>query len=204
MLTEKASNSTNIAPLTQQLADRQRMLAQIHALNEALLSQASATAILQELCNRRDGASPLIRARKLRIPENADDLRFVRRELNAADNEPLCHRRVELICGDVVLSHADNWYLPNRLSDEMNARLLASETPFGVAVAPLAFERCTLSSKVLFDPLPSGRDGLSAKATDLIFSMPEHVLQHRAILRTPDGRAFSLLLETYTKQIFMA
>lgn len=203
MLTEQASNSTEIAPVTQQLADRQRMWAQINALNDALLSQASATAVLQALCDRRDGASPPIRARKLRIPEVADDLRAVRRELDAADDEPVCHRRVELTCGDVVLSHADNWYLPNRLSDEMNRRLLATEAPFGVVVAALAFERCTLSSEVLFDPLSTGCDAHTAHDPRSISSTPEHVLQHRAILRTPDGKGFSLLLETYTKQIFM-
>ena len=30
---------------------------------------------------------------------------------------------------------------------------------------------------------------------------PPHVLQHRAVLQTPDGRPFSLLVETYTDRV---
>jgi hypothetical protein len=192
------------APDAARLAERKRMQIQIRSLNEALLAHPSATAVLQALCDRRDGASPPIRARKLQVTENADESVSVRRELGASDDEPVCHRRVELMCGDRVLSRADNWYLPNRLSDEMNARLIGSETPFGVVVAALAFTRSTLSTEALYDPLASGWETRSEIETCPILSAPEDVLQHRAILRTPDGRGFSLLLETYTKQILTA
>ena len=47
------------------------------------------------------------------------------------------YRRVQLACGDRVLSEADNWYLVGRLTLDMNTALERTETPFGVAVRAL-------------------------------------------------------------------
>ena len=44
------------------------------------------------------------------------------------------------------MSVADNWYLPERLSQEMNRRLETTDAPFGLVVRPLAFRRRTLSA----------------------------------------------------------
>ena len=63
---------------------------------------------------------------------------------------------MEILCGETVLSRADNWYLPARLTQQMNTTLETTETPFGVVVRPLAFQRRTLSSRLLFNPLSPG------------------------------------------------
>lgn len=180
---------------------RLRMLAQIQTLNAQLLSHASATGVLQTLCDARDPAAPRIRARKSPATDTAEQLAAVRRELGAAPGEPVGHRRVELLCGDTVLSRADNWYLPGRLTAEMNTALTTTETPFGVAVRALAFQRRTLSAKLLFEPLPADWAARPVAAFQAPVSPPPEVLQHRAILQTPDGRAFSLLVETYSDRV---
>jgi len=180
---------------------RLRMLAQLQTLNADLLSRPSATAVLQALCDRREPGAPRIRARRLEAPDNAQAAAIARRQLGAAANEPIRLRRVELMCGEAVLSRADNWYLPDRLTQQMNSTLNTTETPFGVVVAPLAFQRRTLSSRLLFSPLPPGWEARGELAFDAPATPPPQVLQHRAVLQTPDGRPFSLLVETYTDRV---
>jgi hypothetical protein len=180
---------------------RLRMLAQLQTLNSDLLSHDSATAVLQALCDRREAGGPRIRARHVAVEDSAETLAAVRHDLKAASNEPVRHRRVELLCGEAVLSRADNWYLPDRLTGEMNRALETTETPFGVAVRALAFQRRTLSAKLLFEPLPPGWEARPASTFEAPVAPPPEVLQHRALLQTPDGRPFSLLVETYTDQV---
>lgn len=183
------------------IAERRRMLVQLQTLNADLLSQDSATAVLQSLCDRRDPGSSRIRARKISVVDNSPDVENIRHQMGAPAGATVRHRRVDLMCGDLVLCRADNWYLPDQLTDEMNAQLLASETPFGVVVRALRFQRQTLSSALLFEPMSTGYDDCSAADWDHIAFPPEDVLQHRAMLRTREGRTFALLLETYTKQV---
>lgn len=182
---------------------RLRWQAQLQTLNAELLSHDSATAVLQALCDRRDPAAPRIQARHVAVDDDDDQTAAVRRELGAAANAPLKHRRVELMCGPLVLSRADNWYLPDALTPQMNATLETTETPFGVVVRPLAFQRRTLSAKLLFQPLPPGWEAQPAVRFDATELPPEEVLQHRAVLQTPDGRRFSLLVETYSDAVLV-
>ena len=55
---------------------------------------------------------------------------------------------VQLTCGAHVLSDAENWYLPARLTADMNRRLEETEAPFGRVVAPLGFHRRTLETRL--------------------------------------------------------
>ena len=198
VLVAATSASADVAsPYVQRL----RMLAQLQTLNADLLSRDSATAVLQALCDRRDPQAPRVRARRVETPDNPQAAAAARRQLGAAANEPIRLRRVELMCGEVVLSRADNWYLPDRLTSEMNSALNTTETPFGVVVAPLRFQRRTLSSRLLFNPLPPGWEAHGELAFDGPATPPPQVLQHRAVLQTPDGRPFSLLVETYTDRV---
>jgi len=198
MLTEERPELT-----VPRLTERRRMTAQVQALNADLLSHDSATAVLQSLCDRRDSTSPRIRARKVSIVDSEREFEAIRHQMGAQDDVAVRHRRVDLMCGELVLCRADNWYLPDRLSDEMNAQLLVGETPFGVVVRALGFQRRTLSSKLLFEPLPPEWNDRRAAALEPVASPPEDLLQHKAILQTRDGIPFSLLLETYTKHILI-
>lgn len=182
---------------------RLRLQAQLQTLNSDLLSHDSATAVLQGLCDRRDPAAPRILARQVQVPDDLAAANAARRQLGAAANEPVHRRRVELTCGEVVLSRADNWYLPGRLTAQMNTDLASTQRPFGVVVRPLNFQRRTLSSRLLFQPLPAGWEAADPADLDAPVSVPANVLQHRAYLQTPDGRPFALLIETYSDRVLI-
>ncbi|MBL8554867.1 MAG: hypothetical protein JNL41_11360 [Phenylobacterium sp.] len=183
---------------------RLRLQAQLQTLNADLLSHDSATAVLQALCDRHMPDAARIHARRLEGRDEPAAANAAREELGAAANEPIRLRRVELACGETVLSRADNWYLPGHLTTEMNAALETTQTPFGVAVRALAFQRRTRLARLLFDPLPYGWEALAPAGLDEALCVPADVLQHRALLQTSDGRPFSLLVETYTAAVLIA
>jgi chorismate-pyruvate lyase len=182
---------------------RLQALASLQSLNADLLSHDSATLTLDRWCASHRLASPArIVADRVQGVEKAptDEQRQI---LGVSATETVRYRHVRLRCGEHVLSEAENWYVPSRLTAEMNQTLANSDTSFGRVVASLNFRRQTLDAKLLWSPLPEGWDmGTSlprSKSRTLL--VPEQVLQHRAVLRTPDGTAFSQLIETYTSKV---
>jgi chorismate-pyruvate lyase len=182
---------------------RVEALALLQTLNADLLSHDSATLTLEHWCDVHRLASParivaehVTGVEQLPSPEQ-------RRELGVTPTEPVRYRRVKLRCGTVVLSEADNWYVPGRLTAEMNTLLDTTDMPFGKVVQALHFQRRTLSSQLLWHPLPEGWElsstPKSAVATRL--PVPARLLEHRAILTLPDGTPFSEVVETYTDNI---
>jgi hypothetical protein len=153
--------------------------AEVNDLESRLLSHDSATAVLGAWCRDHHLAiDPTIRAERdaREAPADADTLA----RLGVRDPAQVRYRHVRLMCGTRVLSEADNWYRPDVLTPEMNAALDKTRTPFGVVVAPLGFRRTML---------PTGAPG------------PGAVLRHRAVLTTAGGRPFSVVVETYTRQV---
>ena len=101
--------------------------------------------------------------------------------LKVSRHEPIGYRRVQLTCGGHVLSVADIWYVPSRLTPAMNQALNTSDIPFGTVVKPLNFHRVTLSAQ----PMREGRT----------------VFQVRALLLTPDNQPISLVVENYQQDL---
>ena len=182
---------------------RLEALALLETLNADLLAHDSATLTLERWCgDHRLADPPRIVAERVSgadKPASAE----VRAALDAKPDEPLSYRRVRLKCGDHVLSEADNWYVPARLTPEMNHVLETTDTPFGKAVAALHFRRHTLSADLLWRPLPMGWEMGAAPASDEAgaLAIPDHVLEHRAVLSTQDGAPFSEVVETYTGEV---
>lgn len=166
----------------------------IDTLNRALLAQPSATLTLERWCGAHGIGDPaLVRAERERAGEDAAPQEV--RALLGADPQTLVrHRRVRLTCGAIVLSEADNYYRPDRLTDEMNAILDTTDTPFGKVVRPLDFRRRTLEARALWRP------GEEAPASGALV-VPRFVLAHRAVLTLPDGTPFSALIERYTSGV---
>jgi chorismate-pyruvate lyase len=182
---------------------RLEALALLQTLDAALLSQDSATLTLEHWCAAHRLASP---ARIVAVRDAGVDKvpsAEQRQELGITSTEPVRYRRVKLKCGTVVVSEADNWYVPSRLTPEMNRILDTTDTPFGKAVQPLNFRRRTLSSKLLWLPLPEGwemgRRLPAARAGAL--RIPAAVLENRAVLSMPDGTPFSEVVETYSGSV---
>jgi hypothetical protein len=182
---------------------RVEALALLETLNADLLSHDSATLTLERWCGAHGMAAPAkvvaeaVRGAARPLPPE------LRAALGIAADVPVKHRQVRLSCGGRVLSEADNWYVPARLTADMNRTLDTTDIPFGKVVQPLHFRRKTLAAELLWSPLPQGWEqsgaGREAPAGDL--AVPAHVLQHRAVLYTGDNQPFSALIETYTSQV---
>jgi len=123
--------------------------------------------------------------------------------LGVSATEPLRYRRVRLKCGTRVLSEADNWYVPARLTAEMNQALDTSDIAFGRAVQALQFRRRTLSAELLWSPLPQGWETSppARMPEGRTLEVPAHVIQHKAVLTLPDGKPISEVVETYSGEV---
>jgi hypothetical protein len=187
---------------TGSFAARVEALAVLQTLNADLLSHDSATLTLERWCGGHRLASPP-RIVALRVPDvDKPPTPEQRRELGITPTDPVRYRRVKLMCGALVLSEADNWYVPGRLTPEMNKLLDTTDSPFGVVVRALHFQRHTLSATLLWLPLPAGWE-MNPGARDLVADqpMPSKLLEHRAVLTLPDGTPFSEVVETYTDNV---
>lgn len=187
---------------------RTQALAVVETLNTELLASSSATTTLEAWCGDHRMALPAkLTAELVRgVDKPATDA--VRRDLQVSADEPVRYRRVRLACGGHVLSEADNWYVPARLTPEMNRVLETSDTPFGRAVARLHPVRQTLSAELLWSPLPTGWDmdvggaGRAAPAADGgTLAIPAALFRHRAVLYDDQRRPFSEVVETYTGEV---
>jgi chorismate-pyruvate lyase len=182
---------------------RAEALAVLQTLNADLLSHDSATLTLEKWCGMHGLASPprIVASRVMDVDKPPTEEQ--RRELGVAPGEAVRYRRVKLMCGSLVLSEADNWYVPGRLTPEMNKLLDTTDSPFGLVVRALHFQRHTLSSTLLWLPLPAGWEMHAAGAQDAGANqpMPPKLLEHRAVLTLPDGTPFSEVVETYTDKV---
>lgn len=141
-------------------------------LDAELSASSSATAVLEKRCGGsvravvergvwRDGA-PGLRAR-----------------LRVGKEEIVAYRSVKLMCGDRVLSRAENWYLIERLAPDMRAAL-DGDTPFGAVIRPLNPKRHVLE-----------RQQLSGDA----------VLRIRALVLDGDDRPLAEVVEHYQRTL---
>jgi hypothetical protein len=84
----------------------------------------------------------------------------------------------------------------------MNKLLDRTDIPFGKVVQALHFRRRTLSSTLLWAPLPEGWEmnpnPIAPNEASAVLTIPSELLQHRALLILPDGTPFSEVVETYT------
>ncbi len=160
-------------------------MAAFRDLRRDLISGGSATLVLQSWCARdRLADPPRVVALRDSVETPADSR--VRRLLGAGPGEAVAYRRVRLACGGHVLSTADNWYLPDRLTPDMNRRLETTREPFGLVVAPVGFRRETLSVRA--NPVALRRDR----------SETGPILTLEAVLRDRSGHVFALVREAYS------
>jgi chorismate-pyruvate lyase len=203
LLSRAIASAAGPAPWPDSFVGRLETLALLESLNAHLLAHDSATLTIERWCADHRLADPArIVAERVSGAEKPAGVE-VREALDVKPDEPLGYRRVRLKCGDHLLSEADNWYVPARLTPEMNHVLETTDTPFGKAVAALHFRRHTLSADLLWRPLPKGWEMGEASAPKEAgaLTIPDHVLEHRAVLSTPDGEPFSEVVETYTGEV---
>jgi hypothetical protein len=183
---------------------RLEALALVETLNAELLASRSATLTLEKWCGEhrlaRDGEAKIV-AKLIRgdsKPASAEQ----RARLAVGADEQLNYRRVQLVCGDRVLSEADNWYVPSRLTPEMNRLLETTDTPFGKAVLPLKPFRQTFAARLLWRPLPQGWETQPTIAADNAqpMTIPDALFEHEALVHG-SGQPISEVHETYQGQL---
>jgi hypothetical protein len=183
---------------------RMRAFALVETLNASLLASHSATSTLEQWCaDHKLGTDSTIRAKfvpGIEKPLSAEQRQRLQMELN----EPVKYRRVELTCGERVLSEADNWYAPGRLSPEINAILETTDTPFGRAVSDLKPVRQTFAVKMFWKPLPDGWENMQPplpEQPEAALVIPWRLFQHSALVYGADHKPFAEVNETYTSEI---
>jgi chorismate-pyruvate lyase len=182
---------------------RVEVLALLQTLNADLLSNDSATLTLDRWCDRHKlaPAAHVVaeRVRGADLPPSAEQ----RQLLGVSAGEPIRYRRVRLHCGNRVLSEADNWYVPSRLTPAMNQALDTTDIAFGRAVQALHFRRQRLSAKLLWSPLPEGWEmgAPMAEPESGTLQIPPQLIEHHAVLMLPDGTPFSEVVETYRSEV---
>jgi chorismate-pyruvate lyase len=188
---------------------RVEALALMQSLNAGILGSTSATLTLETWCREHKLADdPTIVAH---LVKGADRIVTAeqRQRLHVTGQDAVRFRHVRLQCGTQVLSEADNWYVPARLTADMNRQLDTTDTPFGKVVRPLEPYRQTFSVKMLWSPLPEGWErGLIASTTSAVHPtksgdlvMPDALFEHRAVLYTSAHQPFAEVDEVYQKQI---
>jgi len=187
------------------LLTRTQALALVQGLNAEILASRSATATLEKWCGDHALApEPRIIADVV-VGEAVAATAEQRQRLHADSGEVVRYRRVRLRCGERVLSEAENWYLPARLTPEMNRALETSDTPYGRVVAPLEPYRRTFAARLLWHPLPDGWEQSRRRAQPCRSSgplaIPPELFEHRALVVARDGRPIAEVHEVYQRAL---
>lgn len=178
---------TLLVPLAarDQLIDRAtRLHSAAGNLNIRLLTASSATDALTAWCREHKLSTPAVitahRTHDAWTPPTADQ----RAQLGVGPDEPISYRRVELRCGGLLMSKAENWFVPSRLTEPMRRQLADpnDNTPFGIVIKPLAPTRRTLGATELHNALPATWE------THTNTALRRYVRQHREALRYKEDR----------------
>jgi chorismate-pyruvate lyase len=160
---------------------------QVQTLNAQLLASRSATATLEAWCRDHHLADDPRIVAHVRSGVDRPPTAEQRQRLDVTGRDAVAYRRVDLECGARVLSRADNWYVPARLTPEMNRILQTTDTPFGKVVAALLPSRETFAVKLWW--------------SDSTQPVTETLFEHRAVLYANDRRPFSEVDEMYQRAL---
>jgi chorismate-pyruvate lyase len=189
---------------------RLEALALLATLNAEILSSRSATLTLEQWCREHALAEPAVILAHRTDTVNQAPSATTRTDLKVSAQEELHYRRVELKCGERVLSVAENWYVPGRLTAEMNRQLETTQTPFGKVVQPLEPHRETIAVRMLWQPLPVGWERApataapapgSSEAPGKPLDLPSALFEHRAILYSARGEPIAEVDEVYQRDL---
>ena len=183
---------------------RVEALATMETLSAAVLVGHSATLTLEKWCGDHAIALPArIRAEQMEDAPEKPIRPEQRARLQVGPDAPIRYRRVRLLCGSHVLSEADNWYVPSRLTPEINHLLETSDTPFGKAVASLHFTRESLGAEIVWPVLPPDwqRRAPPPDHAQEMLDIPLELFEHQAVLYDDHHQPISEVDEHYMRDI---
>jgi hypothetical protein len=161
----------------------------VRQLSDHLLQTSTATRALHAWCAARSlstGPITVVKQTPAQPPYPDDEALD---ELRPEQQERIGYRRVRLVRGALVLSEADNWFMPDRLPPEVREVLETTDVPFGTAIAQLQPWRRT--SFVRFADL-SGAPATVAEDRPAMT-----ILEHRAVVLDRNHRPLSVVCERY-------
>jgi uncharacterized protein YjiS (DUF1127 family) len=166
----------------------------VRELSDHLLHASTATEALHAWCAAHGLSAGPITA----VKQDPDRHRYadddVLDELRPARHERIAYRCVRLVRGLVVLSEADNWFIPERLPMAVRIALEATDLPFGAAIARLRPSRRTYF--VRFPELrTASKAGTGGYPACLPPSMP--ILEHKAVVLDQNRQPLSVVSERY-------
>ena len=163
-------------------------------LSDHLLRASTATEALRTWCAARSLSTGPITVVKQAPDQPRSPDNDMLDELRPERHERIAYRRVRLVRGPLVLSEADNWFIPDRLPPDVRELLETTDVPFGAAVAQLRPWRRTFF--VRFGEWSAGR---VADAGDhpLGLSPAMTILEHRAVVLDRNRRPLSVVSERY-------
>ena len=155
----------------------------MEAWNRRLLDAPIATDELQHWCDEREGIPFGVKINATILPGSGTPLSPMdRRRLAIAADEPVAYRHVRLECMGILLSEADNWYVPTRLTADMQRLLAQTKTPFGAVIRP-------------FRPRRQNRL-LRMTGGAILF-------EHEGLVTTADGKPLALVRERYQRALVL-
>ena len=198
-----AATTSPAAAMPDTFLARVETLASIETLNADVLAGTSATRTLEHWCAVHSmAADPKLHAELVHGADKPLDAAG-RKRLGVGASEPVRYRHVRLTCGGHVLSEADNWYVPSRLTPDMNRLLETTDTPFGKAVAALHFTRETFAVDGVWSPLPDDWQ-IRPPAPDhpeRPLAIPPVLFSHHAVIYDASHHPFSEVAEHYTREV---
>lgn len=184
---------------------RLEALALVQTLNAQILANTSATTSLEAWCKAHHMADdPHIVATQVKTNVKVPTTDQLAR-LQVTNINEVKYRHVQLSCGTHVLSEADNWYVPSRLTADINRQLETTDTPFGRVVKPLSPFRKTFAVKLLWQPLPIGWERQQARdwpvSRSQLLIIPKAIFEHQAVLYTEHQLPFAEVSEVYQGEV---
>ncbi len=176
-----------------------RLLKGLEKLEERLSECKSATRALEEWCEEhglvtpaRIGAITMAQACKKATQDQLE-------RLQVQKQDDVAYRQVRLLCADLLVCEADNWFVPSRLTDAMNIALQTTDTPFGKVVAPLQPYRDTYSMTVFEGNLPwSSSESETPGEERWAYDGSQDLLHHRGlVLQRADNLPLAEVHETF-------
>jgi hypothetical protein len=202
--TQTTSTTQSLASWPTDLTARLEATALLQSLNVELLTSESEKETLARWCvSHRLVSNPQIAIERVLDAEELPTA-AQRTMLDTSAKESVRHRKVRVFCGSAVLLEADDWYLPSRVSPQVNALIESTELPLERAVQIAYFRRRTLSATLLWPQLPELRELGSEKGlteSQAIQPLPARVLTHHVLLMLPDGTPFGEIQANYMSNV---
>lgn len=184
---------------------RLEALALMQTLNADILASRSATRTLEAWCGSHHLAAEARLVAQAVPGSTRAPTDEQRRRLQVGGAEEVKYRRVQLRCGAHVLSEAENWYVPARLTPEMNRLLETTDAPFGRVVESLEPYRRTFAVTMLWEPLPAGWESARSRQPAArrrgTLPIPDALFEHHALLYTSANQPFAEVAETYQREL---